>query len=199
MLPAQHSLTGLFLVLVKTAIHKERKRSEVWISQKLHKDSNQLACHMLSIIAKHKIRGRKGKTLTKHWREFRTKATHKHMETYSKYFDGHRRFSHQKRVNVCEQTKITSLESFWKASPGFCKKGRDGGKFKRNYLIIPRSTAQAGRQKKTLKPNKTCRRCCKNNERPTRNYHNYLNGTKVKPENKDNSNFDSNWILPIGA
>ena len=32
-----------------------------------------------------------------------------------------------------------------------------------------------------------------------RNEHNSVNGTTVKPENKGNSNFDSNWNLPIRA
>ena len=31
------------------------------------------------------------------------------------------------------------------------------------------------------------------------NQHNQLNGTTIKPENKGNFNFDSNWNLPIGA
>ena len=41
----------------------------------------------------HKIRERKRKTLTKNWRDLWRKGTHKHMKTYSKYFDGHRYFS----------------------------------------------------------------------------------------------------------
>ena len=33
------------------------------------------------------------KTLTKNSRDLQWKGTHKHMETYSKYFDGHRHLS----------------------------------------------------------------------------------------------------------
>ena len=48
----------------------------------------------------------------------------------------------------------------------------------------------------TSTPNKTCQRCHRNYERLT-----WTNTTNrmVKPENKDNSNFDSNWNLPINA
>ena len=39
------------------------------------------------------MREMKGKSLTKNWRYIWRKSTCKHTETYSKYFDGHRRLS----------------------------------------------------------------------------------------------------------
>ena len=45
---------------------------------------------------------------------------------------------------------------------------------------------------KTSTLNKTYRRCRKNDERPTGTNTTKLNGTTAKPENKGNSNFDSN-------
>ena len=51
----------------------------------------------------HKIRERKGKTLTKNWRELWWKGTNKHIETYSKYFNGHRSLS-QSEENKCMWT-----------------------------------------------------------------------------------------------
>ena len=54
-------------------------------------------------IYKHKIREREGKTLTKIWRNLWRKGTHKHTETYSKYFNGHRCLS-QSEESECMWT-----------------------------------------------------------------------------------------------
>ena len=49
------------------------------------------------------------KSLTRNWGDLRWKSTHKHTETYSKYFDGQDIFLNQKRVNVCEHTAKMAL------------------------------------------------------------------------------------------
>ena len=45
------------------------------------------------LYKEHKIRERKGKTLTEKCRDLQRKGTQKHTETYSKYFDSHRLLS----------------------------------------------------------------------------------------------------------
>ena len=79
--------------------------------------------------------GKKRKTLTEKWRGLHRKGTHKHTETYLKYFYDHRCLD-QKRINICEHmVKMASREKFWKVPPGGCEAGRggrggDGGKIK---------------------------------------------------------------------
>ena len=63
----------------------------------------------------HKIWERKGKTLTKNWRDHRKKGTCKQTATWSKYFDGHSRLS-QSEENVMPSLScvhIHSLTLFW--------------------------------------------------------------------------------------
>ena len=85
-----------------------------------------------------------GKTLNEKWRDLWRKGTHKHMETYLRYFDDHRCLS-QSEESKCMWThgKDGATWEFWKASPGGCETGRGGeegmvGKLNGNYLkLIP--------------------------------------------------------------
>ena len=57
----------------------------------------------VSVVLWYKIRERKEKTLTKHWRDLWWKGTHKHTEIYLKYFDVQRRLS-QSEESECMWT-----------------------------------------------------------------------------------------------
>ena len=61
--------------------------------QKLH------SSHEYTSFQYYKIREKKGKTLTENWRDLWRKGTHEHMETYSKYFDGHKCLSQSEESN----------------------------------------------------------------------------------------------------
>ena len=72
----------------------------------------------------HKLRERKVKALTRNWRDHKRTGTHKHMETVSRYFDGHRHFS-QSEESECMWTHdkggITRVFERWKVFEGYLK------------------------------------------------------------------------------
>ena len=55
------------------------------------------------------------------------KDTHKHKETYSKYFDGHRRLSQSEESEyMWTHDKDGDIREFFKVPPGGCERGRWG-------------------------------------------------------------------------
>ena len=81
-----------------------------------------------------KIRERKWKNSTKNWRNLRWKGTHKHTETYTKYFDSHIRLSqseesecmwtHDKEGTRKEGMKGNLKGNYMRLIPGLCLENR---------------------------------------------------------------------------